>query len=50
MNRFRKTAEQKRILREQKMVPLLWQIINEYKSGDLLVMNWLTGTFRYIGK
>lgn len=50
MNRFRKTKAQIHALRSNKMLPFLWQIIAQYQNGDLLAMNWLTGTFRYIGK
>lgn len=46
----RKTKAQRKLLRKMKMVPFLWHIICEYKSGDLLAMHWLTGEFRYINK
>lgn len=46
----RKTKEQRKLLRKMKMVPFLWHVVNEYKSGDLLTMHWLTGEFRYIAK
>ena len=46
----KKTREQKQLLRRYKLVPWLWHISNVYKDGSLLVMHWLTGEFRFIGK
>lgn len=45
----KKTKEQKKILREYKLFPLFYVIINEQKDR-LLVMNRLTGEFRVLDK
>jgi hypothetical protein len=44
-----KTKDQRKFLRENKMIPCLWVMITDNERW-MTVMNWLTGTFRVLEK
>lgn len=46
---MKKTAEQKRILRDNRMIPLFWHVACDSKN-HLLVVNTLTGEYRVLDK
>ena len=46
---MKKTAEQKKIIRDNNMIPLFWQVANDSKN-HLLVVNTVTGEYRVLEK
>lgn len=46
---MKKTDEQKRIIRNNKMIPMFWTAIADKKS-HLLVVNTFTGEYRVLDK
>lgn len=44
-----KTKEQKKILRENKMIPIFWTVISD-RDTHLLVVNTYTGEYRVLEK
>jgi hypothetical protein len=46
---MKKSKSQKKVLWKHRKVPFFWTIINDYKYS-LVVMNWLTGSFRVLDK
>lgn len=46
---MKKTDEQRSIIRDNKMIPLFWEIAHECKS-HLLVVNTFTGEYRVLDK
>lgn len=45
----KKTKDQKRVIRNCGMRPLFWKVLSE-DDKYLVVMNWLTGEVRLLGK
>ena len=46
---MKKTAEQKELIRDNKMIPLFWQVACDSKN-HLLVVNTFTGEYRVLDK
>lgn len=46
---MKKTEDQKKIIRSNKMIPLFWTVITDSKS-HLLVVNTFTGEYRVLDK
>ena len=46
---MKKTSEQKELIRDNKMIPLFWQVANDSKN-HLLVVNTFTGEYRVLDK
>lgn len=46
---MKKTEEQKKIIRDNKMIPLFWQVAHDSKN-HLLVVNTFTGEYRVLDK
>ena len=46
---MKKTEDQKKIIRDNKMIPLFWTVITDSKS-HLLVVNTFTGEYRVLDK
>ena len=46
---MKKTPEQKKLIRENKMIPLFWQVACDSKN-HLLVVNTFTGEYRVLDK
>ena len=46
---MKKTEEQKELIRDNKMIPLFWQVANDSKN-HLLVVNIFTGEYRVLDK
>lgn len=44
-----KTVAQRKIMWKHRKVPFFWVIVSD-KKDHLLVMNWLTGSFRVLDK
>lgn len=46
---MKKTEEQKKIIRDNKMIPLFWHVVKDSKN-HLLVVNTFTGEYRVLDK
>ena len=46
---MKKTEDQKKIIRDNKMIPLFWQVANDSKK-HLMVVNTFTGAYRVLDK
>ena len=46
---MKKTAEQKELIRDNKMIPLFWKVAHDSKK-HLLVVNTFTGEYRVLDK
>lgn len=46
---MKKTDEQKRLIRDNKMIPMFWTVIND-KEKHMLVVNTFTGEYRVLEK
>jgi hypothetical protein len=46
---MKKTEEQKRLILDNKMVPLFWKVVTD-KEKHMLIVNTFTGEYRVIEK
>ena len=46
---MKKTDEQKQLIRDNKMIPLFWNVVTD-KEKHMLIVNTFTGEYRVIEK